>query len=91
VEELNRVATGGLKPNLTFVLDLDPRIGLARVGARGILDRMEKENLSFHKAVRRGYLNLVKREPRRCRRIAASQSRDAIHDQMLGELKPWLK
>lgn len=90
VKQLNEVATGGLKPKLTFVFDLDPRIGLARVGARGILDRMEKEALSFHKAVRRGYLNLVKSDPRRCRRIDASQSRDAIHEQLLEELAAWL-
>lgn len=91
VKELNEIATGGLKPNLTFVMDLDPRIGLARVGARGILDRMEKEKLSFHKAVRRGYANLVKAEPRRCRRIDASQSRDRIHEQMVEEVSSWLK
>ncbi|MGZ3710568.1 MAG: dTMP kinase [Bdellovibrionota bacterium] len=90
VEKLNAVATGGLKPNITFVLDLDPRIGLARVGARGILDRMEKEALSFHKAVRKGYKNLLKREPRRCRRINAAESRDRIHEHILGELESWL-
>jgi dTMP kinase len=90
VKKLNQIATGGLKPDLTFVMDLDPRIGLARVGARGVLDRLEKEALSFHQAVRRGYLNLIKAEPRRCKRIDASRSRDAIHEQIRGVLGKWL-
>jgi dTMP kinase len=83
VKKLNEIATGGLKPDLTFVLDLDPRIGLARVGARGILDRMEKEKLSFHKAVREGFRRLVKREPKRCRLVDASRSRDDIHARIM--------
>ena len=87
VHKLNQIATGGLKPHLTFFLDLDPRIGLARVGARGILDRMEKEALSFHQAVRRGYQALARKEPRRFRVINASNSRDRIHEQILEELE----
>jgi dTMP kinase len=86
VGQLNKIATGGLEPRLTFLLDLDPRIGLARVGARGILDRMEKEALGFHKKVRAGYLRLAKANPRRFRVIDSSQSRDGIHEQILGFL-----
>lgn len=90
VASLNRVATGGLSPDLTFLLDLDPRIGLARVGARGILDRMEKEKLAFHLAVRKGFLALAKKE-KRFHVIDASRSRDDIHAAILealgGELK----
>lgn len=83
VNSLNRVATGGLTPDLTFILDLNPQIGLARVGARGVLDRMEKEAFSFHKAVRRGFLALAKAEPGRCKLVDASRSRDEIHDEIL--------
>lgn len=83
VASLNKVATGGLKPDLTLLLDLDPRIGLARVGARGILDRMEKEKLAFHRALRKGYLALAKREPRRVKVMDASQSRDQLHESIL--------
>lgn len=87
VNKLNLIATGGLKPHLTFVLDLNPRIGLARVGARGILDRMEKETLGFHTRVRNGFRALVKREPKRCILIDASRSRDEIHEQMINVLQ----
>ncbi|MGZ3731821.1 MAG: dTMP kinase [Bdellovibrionota bacterium] len=86
VTALNKIATGGLSPNRTLVLDLDPRIGLARVGSRGILDRIEKEALSFHEAVRRGFRRLAKSEPRRVRLIDASRSRDDIHEQIRSEL-----
>ncbi|RYZ97686.1 MAG: dTMP kinase [Proteobacteria bacterium] len=83
VKRLNTMATGNLQPDLTLLLDLDPRIGLARVGNRGILDRMEKEALSFHQAVRQGFLALSRLERRRFRVIDSSLSRDAIHAQIL--------
>ena len=82
VEKLNGIATGGRKPDLTFVFDLDPRIGLARIGARGILDRMEKEKLSFHQDVRSGFLALLKKNKERYRKVDASQSRDEIHEKI---------
>lgn len=87
VKELNELATGGLQPNLTFVLDLNPQIGLARIGKRGILDRMEKETLDFHLRVQKGFRKLVKEEPRRCVLIDASQSRDQIHDDIVSVLQ----
>lgn len=80
VQQLNLLATKGLKPSHTFILNLDPRIGLARAGSRGVLDRIEQEQLAFHQAVRRGYIALAKREPKRCFLIDASQSRDKIHE-----------
>lgn len=91
VATLNKIATGGIKPHRTLVLDLDPRIGLARVGSRGILDRIEKEALSFHEAVRKGFRRLAKAEPRRVRLIDASRSRDDIHEQILHQLKDFLR
>ncbi len=78
VDTLNRIATAGLEPSLTFFFDLDPRIGLARVGSRGVLDRMEKEKLSFHQAVRRGYLRLARSHRRRIVKVDASRSRDDV-------------
>lgn len=90
VELLNGIATGGVFPQLTFFLDLDPRIGLARVGSRGILDRMEKEALSFHQAVRKGYRKLALLEPKRFRVIDASKNRDEIHETIMQQLeKRW--
>jgi len=53
IQRLNELATGGLEPNLTILLDLDPEIGLARQLDR---NRMEGESLEFHRRVREGYL-----------------------------------
>lgn len=62
IEKIGRLVRGGLKPDLTFVLDIDIVKGLARGGRH---DRIEREALSFHHRVRRGFLTLAKKEPRR--------------------------
>ncbi len=92
VKKLNLLATGGVAPDVTILLDLDPRIGLARVGARGVLDRLEREKLSFHRAVRSGFLKLAKTEKSRFLVLDGSQSRDDIHEQIVAHLedKGWL-
>lgn len=51
--ELNQIATGGLSPNLTFVLDLDPQIAAKRTLKQ---DRLDQEPLEFHEKVREGFL-----------------------------------
>jgi dTMP kinase len=70
VERLNAVAAEGLRPDLTFLLDLDPVVGLARVAERLAQprqprDRLEGEVLEFHQRVRAGYRTLAAREPER--------------------------
>jgi dTMP kinase len=57
---LSSWATGGLKPDLTVLLDLDPAVGLARANARGDrLDRLESESLAFHERVRFAFLDIA--------------------------------
>ncbi len=69
IESMRKLATGGLKPDLTALLDVDSAVGLKR---GGVWDRMEKKSLSFHKKVRRGYLKLAKSEPRRIKVISTT-------------------
>jgi len=63
VASVNAVATGGVTPDLTLLLDLDPTDGFAR-GERGG-DYLERETLAFHRRVRLGYLELAAAEPGR--------------------------
>jgi len=70
IERLNREATGGIWPQLTVLLDLDPAVGLARLAGRAEAgtdgpDRFEREALAFHRRVREGYLALARAEPGR--------------------------
>lgn len=86
VAQLNKIATGGLKPKLTFIFDLAPEAGFARLQRRGALDRMESEGLAFHRRVRRGYRELWRRDPRRCVLVRASDPAAKITQRILGEL-----
>jgi dTMP kinase len=64
--EWNRVATGGLVPDLTLLFDLDPEVGLARrAGVSGSANRLDRESLEFHRRVRARYLELAAAEPSR--------------------------
>ena len=82
VGTINRWAIGGCVPDLTVVIDLDPRIGLERARGRELFDRMETQSLRFHQRVRRGYLALAKRESRRVKLVDGSQPADAVEQQI---------
>jgi dTMP kinase len=65
IEELrrgNHLATGGLLPDVTFLLDLDPAVGLQRIRSK---DRLDSEPLAFHERVRKGFLEEAARAPKR--------------------------
>ena len=75
IDSLNAYATNGLQPDLTLLLDIDPRLGLARQTER---TRMEMEDLDFHARVRAGFLEQAARFPERIWVIDASRSRDGV-------------
>jgi|TARA_B110000444_G_scaffold159114_1_gene148793 dTMP kinase len=84
VDTINQFAIGDTNPDLTILIDLPPEIGLARVHARsdGQLDRMEKEAIGFFQAVRQGYLDLAKSEPKRFLVLDGSQSVEELETQI---------
>jgi dTMP kinase len=92
VTQVNTVATGGLKPDLTIVLDLDPAKGLERVGARGdALDRMELQDLEFLNRARAGYRAQAKADPTAFVVIDASQPLTAVIAFAIQEVERALK
>jgi dTMP kinase len=77
IRDLNTLATGGLLPDLTLVLDLDPAVGMSRIGGRP-LDPFEKMDLAFHRRVRDGYLEIGRVEKRRVVVVQADQDAAAL-------------
>ena len=75
---VNHIATGGLPPHFTLLLDLPPEIGLARKDHEPLGDSIGKESLEFHQRVRAGYLELAQREPKRMVVVDASLPKDKV-------------
>jgi dTMP kinase len=72
IKEVDDIATGGLKPDLTLLLDIDPERGLKRNKEVNKSDRIELEDIGFHNKVRSGYLAIADSNPQRIRVIDAS-------------------
>jgi dTMP kinase len=80
ITQLDEPVTGGLRPDLTVLLDMDVRLGLGRNLAARKVDRLELESVEFHERVRRGFLELAAAEPRRFRVVDASGTAAAVAD-----------
>lgn len=65
VSALDEMVVGNLKPDATFLLDIDPSLGLARSKKRGPQDRFEKEKVEFFEKVRHAYLERAAAEKKR--------------------------
>jgi dTMP kinase len=88
VERLNLLATGGIKPDLTIVLDLPADAGLKRLGRS--LDRLESESIEFHRRVREGYLRIAAGDPERVKVVDASGPIDDISLRIVQLVETWL-
>jgi dTMP kinase len=76
---LSSWATGGLKPDLVVLLDVDPSVGLGRVDTRGEgADRLESESRAFHERVRYAFLDLAAADPKRYLVLDAGRPMDEI-------------
>ena len=98
IDRVNRLATGGLTPDLTILFDLDAEQAQARLDARrarvnqgaqkpalAYLDELE---LEFHKRVREGYLKIAAAEPSRVKVVDAAGAADATHASVIGLVMP---
>lgn len=78
VRAFDRIICGGTQPDLTVILDLEPHTALARAHGRetrrnSLQGRFEAQGLAFHRRVRRGYLEIAKREPHRVKVVNAGR------------------
>ena len=88
---LSSWATGGLKPDLVVLLDIDPNVGLGRVGSRGLgADRLESESRSFHERVRYAFLDLASADPKRYLVLDAARPADEIANAVATRLNAML-
>ena len=78
---MNNLATGGLKPDLTIIFDIDVETSMQRVGKNK--DRMESAGVEFFNRVREGYLEIAKQEPQRVKVLNASDTIENIHNQVV--------
>ena len=92
IHHLNRIATDGITPDVTFVLDLPVEIGLQRVqNSRGRLDRLEREKIEFHHRLREGYQTIARQEPQRLKIIDAQASSEQVYAQIQAAIQPVLQ
>jgi len=83
VEKLNMTATGGLEPDMTFLIYVPTDVGFSRLNREGrVLDRMEREERAFHERVNRGYLDIAKRHPERFHIIDGTKTVDEVYFQI---------
>jgi dTMP kinase len=79
IRALERLVVGETMPDLTFIMDVPPEIGLARASARGQgADRFEAEHLEYHRLLREAFREIAEHEPERCVLVDGTASADAI-------------
>ena len=83
IEQLSKIVRGSLKPDLTFVLDIDPKKGLKRGGRH---DRVERKADAFHARVRRGFKILAQKNKRRMVLLSASEPLKKVQEKILRKL-----
>ncbi len=77
IKSLNNLATDGIKPDLTILLDMPVDAGFSRKGKHA-LDRFEKQSLNFHQKVRHGYIDMAQQEPDRWMVVNASLTKKEV-------------
>ncbi len=86
IREVDGIICQGTQPDLTFILDVESRVGLRRLNRHRSFDRMESKPLRFHLAVRRGYRKIARREKGRVRWIP-SMTLDKVRNKIIQEVE----
>ncbi len=69
-------------PEITFLLNLPVREGLARLKERGSITKMDEEPLEFHEMIRQGYMLIARREPERIKSVNADRDITTVHEEI---------
>ena len=88
IKSLTEISCGRIKPDLSFLLDIQTKEGLIRTGKKK--DRMEEKSFSYHRRVRRGYLELASREPKRIKVIRVTEDKNSIQKKIREIVDQWL-
>lgn len=92
IKMANYIATHAIKPDITFIIDLEPEIAADRRKKAGInRDRLESEDLSFHQRVRDGYIQMASEEPQRMKKIDGNDEIEEIAEKIWQIIKPEIK
>jgi len=99
IENLTQIATNGLEPDLTIILDLEVEKGLLRAErSKNHLDRLESQSIEFHSKVRNGYIDIARRYPERVKVVDANGSIEDVNfrikryiNQFMGETANYSK
>ena len=90
IKQVGKVVTQGIKPDLTFLFDIEIKKGLFRKGK--VKDRIEERSLQYHSKVRRGYLELARQEPHRIKVVPVGKSQriDRSKEEIQEEVRRWV-
>jgi dTMP kinase len=94
IEDLRKIiefATGGLKPDLVLLLDVEPETGLLRRNQGGDVNRLDAYDLAFHRRVREGYHQLAKADPNRWVTVDANRSPDVVQREIRRAVTTYLE
>lgn len=91
IKKLNNMATGGLLPDITFLLNISPDRGLKRKKDQKELDRMENEKIGFYKLLYSGYEKVAEGDTERIKVINADDTIENVHQKILDEIDKLFK
>lgn len=80
---LVKVTLDNFRPDLTVVIDIDPKLSFEKVHARGALDRMEAKGLEYHERVREGFLDQISADPARYYLMSAHRDLNQMVDEVI--------
>lgn len=91
INSIKRMVAADLQPDITILLDLDVEVGLKRNRGINKMDRLELEDVEFHKRVRNGYIEIATKEPERIKLVDASEGIEQVHNRIIKIITDFLK